>query len=389
MAKSKYEGIEVRHQGGCPANEGKRCRCNPSYRACVWSARDRKPIRKTFRSLAEAKGWRADAIVALRRGTLRPQTRLRLDQVADAWLEGAREGAILNRSGDPYKPSALRGYEQALRLRVLPALGGYKLADIRSTDVQDFADQLIAQGLTPSVIRNTMLPLRVIFGRAVSRGEVGINPVDNVKIPAVRTKSDRVASPEEAAQLLAVLPAADRPLWATALYAGLRLGELMALRWEDVDLGAGKLRVSRSWDPKEGMIEPKSRAGVRTVPIATVLRDYLTEHRMDSTGEGLVFGRSESKPFGYWVIRRSIKRWEGLGLEPITPHAARHTFASLMIAAGVNAKALSTYMGHANIAVTYDRYGHLMPGSEEEAAGLLDAYLERAVTDAPLDRLPD
>jgi integrase len=239
------------------------------------------------------------------------------------------------------------------------------------------------------VIRNTMLPLRVIFGRAVSRGEVGINPVDNVKIPAVRTKSDRVASPEEAAQLLAVLPAADRPLWATALYAGLRLGELMALRWEDVDLGAGKLRVSRSWDPKEGMIEPKSRASVRTVPIATVLRDYLTEHRMDSTGEGLVFGRSESKPFGYWVIRRSIKRWEGLGLEPITPHAARHTFAALMIAAGVNAKALSTYMGHANIAVTYDRYGHLMPGSEEEAAGLLDAYLERAVTDAPLDRLPD
>ena len=62
-------------------------------------------------------------------------------------------------------------------------------------------------------------------------------------------------------------------------------------------------------------------------------------------------------------------------LKRITPHACRHTFASLMIAAGVNAKTLSTFMGHANISITLDRYGHLMPGSEAEAADLLDAYL--------------
>ena len=62
-------------------------------------------------------------------------------------------------------------------------------------------------------------------------------------------------------------------------------------------------------------------------------------------------------------------------MDRITPHECRHTYASLMIAAGVNAKALSTYMGHANISITLDRYGHLMPGTEDEAAGLLDAYL--------------
>ena len=66
---------------------------------------------------------------------------------------------------------------------------------------------------------------------------------------------------------------------------------------------------------------------------------------------------------------------EPVRLERITPHACRHTFASLMIAAGVNAKALSTFMGHTNISITLDRYGHLMPGSEAEAADLLDAYL--------------
>jgi Phage integrase family len=72
---------------------------------------------------------------------------------------------------------------------------------------------------------------------------------------------------------------------------------------------------------------------------------------------------------------RADTAWAKAGLERITPHECRHTFASLMIAAGVNAKALSTFMGHANISITLDRYGHLMPGSEAEAAGLLDAYL--------------
>jgi hypothetical protein len=73
--------------------------------------------------------------------------------------------------------------------------------------------------------------------------------------------------------------------------------------------------------------------------------------------------------------RRADKAWAEADLERITPHACRHSFASLMIAAGVNAKALSTFMGHANISITLDSYGHLMPGSEGEAAGLLDTYL--------------
>jgi hypothetical protein len=75
------------------------------------------------------------------------------------------------------------------------------------------------------------------------------------------------------------------------------------------------------------------------------------------------------------VIERVDAAWKAAGLERITLHECRHTFASLMIAAGVNAKALQTFMGHANIGVTLDRYGHLMPGSEAEAAGLLDAYV--------------
>ena len=89
-----------------------------------------------------------------------------------------------------------------------------------------------------------------------------------------------------------------------------------------------------------------------------------------------MFGRSPDSPFNAGTINSRAARVESADLSHHTP-ACRHTFASLMIAAGVNAKALQTFMGHSSITETLDRYGHLMPGSEEEAAGLLDAYLER------------
>ncbi len=93
-------------------------------------------------------------------------------------------------------------------------------------------------------------------------------------------------------------------------------------------------------------------------------------------GKGLVFGRTKSTPFEPRAITdHTEKAWKKAKLQRITLHECRHTYASLMIAAGVNAKALSTFMGHANISITLDRYGHLMPGSEAEAAQLLDAYL--------------
>ena len=128
------------------------------------------------------------------------------------------------------------------------------------------------------------------------------------------------------------------------------------------------------WDDVEGEIAPKSRQGKRTVRIPAVLRDYLTEHRMNSTGEGRVFGALR------WVCAANVRArepWKEGALPTMTLHGARHTFASLMIPAGVNAKALCTFMGHANIATTFDLHGHLFPGSEAETASLLDTFLAR------------
>jgi integrase len=364
--KKRPTGIELRHARRCPSRARGPCGCQPTYQANVWSARDGKRIRKTFAKLSEAKGWRRDALHDLARGVMRAPTRKTLGEAADEWLEGAREGTITKRSGQQYKPSTLRGYDQALRDFVLPDFAGARLSAIARTDVQDFADRLRATGLDASTIRNAVAPLRVIFRRAVARGVVAVNPTSGLELPTPEGKRDRIADPGEATRLLAVLPEPDRPVWATALYAGLRRGELLALRWEHVDLGRGVIRVAASWDVKEGVVEPKSRAGHRSVPIAAVLRDYLIGHKLRSgRSEGLAFGRSAETPFDPRALaRRAATAWKNAKpkVEPIGLHECRHTFASLMIAAGVNAKALSTYMGHSSITVTLDRYGHLMPG---------------------------
>lgn len=298
-----------------------------------------------------------------------------------------RSGRIRTRSGDRYKPSAIRSYEAALRDRILPELGGKRVGDVQRRDVQRLADDLLAEGRDPSTIRNALMPLRVIYRRAVEDGDVSVNPCANLRLPAVRGRRERIASPEEGQRLHAAVPERDRPVWATALYVGLRRGELLALRREDVDLAAGVIRVERSYDDKSRVeIEPKSRAGRRTVPIVGALRDVLVEHKArQGRDSGLVFGSTAETPFvpsNLW--RRAQRAWQRAGFEPIGLHEARHTFASVLIAAGVNAKAITTYMGHASIQTTYDLYGKLMPGSESEAAALVDAYLTRSDTAARL-----
>jgi integrase len=369
-------GIEVRHKKSCPSRDGGFCTCEPSYRAQVWSRADGRFIRKTFSRMVDAIIWRDEARVEVRRGLLRASQPLTVAEAARAWLEGARAGRIRNRSGDVYKPSALRGYEDSLRLRLLPAFGTTRFDRLARVDLQNLVEDMLGDGFGPSTIRNTLMPLRAMYRRAVARGEIAVNPTRGLELPAVRGRRDRIASPADAAALLAALEQ-DRALWATAMYAGLRRGELQGLRMEDIDLRRGVIGVRRTWDPVEGPLDPKSRSGVRVVPIPARLKAILAEHLLGlSWSRGLAFGRSPERPFSPKTIHNRARcAWRDL--EPLTLHECRHTYASLMIAAGVNAKALSTYMGHASVVITYDLYGHLMPGNEAEAAQLLDALLDR------------
>ncbi len=117
--------------------------------------------------------------------------------------------------------------------------------------------------------------------------------------------------------------------------------------------GRGRSEGRTILDVKAGLIEPKSTAGRRKVPITAILRDYLLDHRLDPREGHLVFGRPDGTPFATSSTSvRARNTWKRAKLNPITLHECRHTFASLMIAAGVNPKALQTFMGHSSITVT-------------------------------------
>jgi hypothetical protein len=106
---------------------------------------------------------------AVRKGTLRSPSTQTIEEAAEAWLKGAENGVIRTRSGDEYKPSALRSYRTSLEQSVMPELGAVRLSALSRVDVQDYADRLLAEGLDPSTIRNTLMPLRAIYRRALAR----------------------------------------------------------------------------------------------------------------------------------------------------------------------------------------------------------------------------
>ena len=293
-------------------------------------------------------------------------------------------------------PNCAMAWAFDTRSPFLPALGAKRLSDVQRRDVQDLADRLTGEGLSASTVHNTLDPLRVIYRRAIRREEgVAIDPTEGLELRRPKGERPRIADPAEAAALIAAIPEDERALWATAFYGGLRRGELRALRWSDVDLPARLIHVSRGWDAIEREQSVKSHAGNRRVPILDVLAVEITAHqgRTGRGGEALVFGATATHPFSpESVRRRSQAAWEAENarrakaaadgedvelLDPITLHEARHVCASLLIAAGVNPKALSVILGHSTVAMTFDTYGHLMPGAEDEAAAATNAYLAK------------
>ena len=138
------------------------------------------------------------------------------------------------------------------------------------------------------------------------------------------------------------------------------------------------IRVERSWDPVKGPVDVKTGAGRRAVPMAFVVRRELMAHkaRTGRDGRDLVFGRTATEAFFASTIRaRANKAWKQAGLEPITPHEARHCAISYFIAAGLDWKQISTWAGHGDVRQTWNRYGHLVPGGEDLARERLDVFL--------------
>jgi integrase len=223
---------------------------------------------------------------------------------------------------------------------------------------------MLAGGLAPWSVSNLLNVVQAFYRRAIDRDDLAYNPAERISLSTGEpARPHRIASAEEARALLDALR--------------LRRGELQALRWCDLDLGASTIRVERSWDQVEGAIEPKSRSSRRTVPLLAILRDHRRAQAEDRRrGRGARVRPSATSPFAPMAIgKRAEKAWQAVGLEPITLHECRHTFASLLIDSGANPKTVQEFMGHSKVQTTFDVYGHLFPGSRDEVRERMDAYL--------------
>jgi integrase len=300
----------------------------------------------------------------------------------------------LTRDLSVYKPSTVRGYTKHIR-RVYPAIGSMRVADIELQHLQDAANRLTASGLTASSVRNSFDPVRKIFARAVREKLIAINPTTGLELRAPDGRRDWVDTPERVARALQALPERIRGIWAVAFYAGLRAGEIQALRWSDVDFDRGVLCVERSWDRKVGPIRPKSRAGIRRVPMSMLVRRELRDLQLRSgrRGDELVFGRTPEHAFVQQSLHRWTKEawsaptetaldrrkqslideWAADGMLPPGLHDARHhclTHWGRVWDVG----RLHQASGHSDIRQT-QRYLHVPPGRDAEDAARLDAYL--------------
>jgi integrase len=380
---AKTPGITARHSRTCASrNTGARCNCAPSYEAWVWSKRDAKKIRQTFTgegALAKAKGWRSDATRAVRLKKMRAPTTKTVREAVDEFLQGAEKGEIRNRRQQPYKPSVVRQYRSALERRFLPEFGDWRLSAVEQTDLLALKERLMGEEIADSTIRNCLVPVQAVFRRARKMGDVAINPAEDLELPTGETRTRRAVTPTEAATLVDALPDTERALWATAFYAGLRRGELRALRARDVNKVA--IHVEYGWDDVEGQQDPKSRAGRRDVPLTDTLRGFLDSHlkRTGRTGDDLVFGRTATEPFtSRHVSKLADDAWEDdddkPGLDRVTLHEARHSFSTFLDAAGISETRGDRYMGHSDGGVP-GRYRHQLAGQLAEDAKTLDAYL--------------
>jgi integrase len=307
-------------------------------------------------------------------------------EFSDEWLENADAGKVLSKNRRPYTPSALRSIRHNLGRFVYPRIGGMKMAELRRRDVQvRLVDELIADGLGGQTIRNVVNALAAVCRYAIRRNLIVVNPTHDLELPERGGQRNWSRTPPEARRLIDALNSSDRALWGTALYAGLRRGELRALRVSDLhglvdEVGELWISVERGWDDKEGpTIGPKSQAGIRRTLVPETLRVLLAAHirATGRSGDELVFGRTATEPFTPTRVGDfADAAWAKAGLQRVTLHECRHGFKTFMDAAGVSESRADRYAGHSSSDVG-DRYRHQLAGQLRDDALLLDEYLNR------------
>lgn len=358
----------------------------------------------------------ADARKAAKDGVLVMDERQTVGDFLDRWFEDAN---------DRLRPSTLRSYEQLLRVHIKPGLGHVALAKLAPAHLRAFMKDKLAPRrckpcggtgklacesvdtepakcplckgdgsvkLSPRTVQYLHAIIRAALDQALADGAVSRNVAKLTKAPTVKRHRIQPLTPDEARRFLdAVRDDRNGALYTVAVALGLRLGEALGLRWQDTDLEAGMLRVEhalqRIKDKGLELVEPKSETSHRVIALPEVAILALRAHRVRQLEERLVAGRSW-KEHGYVFpssvgtgqdasnVRRQFKKaLAKAGLPAKRFHDTRHTAATLLIAQGVHPRAIMETLGHSEIRLTMNTYGHVVDEVRREVANQMDAIL--------------
>jgi integrase len=292
---------------------------------------------------------------------------------------------------DTVKATTYESYERLIRLHLVPTLGRLKLKNLTTTHVRGLYREKLDHGLSPTSVQRVHALLHKALKQAVHDGLVPRNITETVKAPRQSRKEISTLTREQARHFLNTAKG-DRlaALYLLAIHTGLRQGELLGLKWNDVDLDRGTLQVRRILSAaKEGptFTTPKSNKG-RSVRLTTQAVQALRDHRTRQAEEklkhdevwqdhSLVFTTLVGTPLNrHNVFSRSFRPLlRDAGLPDIPFHGLRHSFATLMLAGGEHPKVVQEMMGHSGIRVTMDFYSHVLPDMQREAVDRLGVML--------------
>lgn len=338
-----------------------------------------------FESKKAAERARTEILSRLDKGTyVEPSRRTLTGFLLDEWLP-ATKGRLADSTFD--------SYTRNIELHIVPRLGAIELQALTPARLNAFYGDLLASGshragesgLAPKSVRNVHVILRKALHDAVRWSLIPRNPAEMADPPRLRGSASSI-KPWNAAEARAFLAhvASDEfvAAWILALTTGMRRGEILGLRWEDIDFDRAQLSVRQTlvnvaYEVK--LSSPKTVRSRRSLALDTGTLAALHEHRtrvagrpIDSTYGGLVFTREN----GQWIhpdrfTQMFNKHVRSSKVTRIRFHDVRHTYATLALTAGVHPKIVSERLGHATVAFTLDVYSHVIPGMQEDAASLV------------------
>ncbi len=349
-----------------------------------WGPDGRKRVlRHSAKTKREVTEWRTARLAERQTGTLAEPTRQTVGSFLERWLEDSVKTGVA--------PRTFETYRHVCRKHIIPAIGSVLLTKLAPQHLQRLYRQKVDEGHTRTALMVHAILHRAL-GQAVRWRIVPRNVADAVDPPRHRYQEMRPLTPEEATRFLDAARE-DRlfALYVLAVATGLRQGELLGLKWSDVDFERGTLQVRRTlaWiDGSFRFLEPKTQKSRRTLALPTVAAAALKKHRAAQASERLVLGEAWAEPELVFTtkigtplgksdfIRRSFKTiLRRAELPDIRFHDLRHTAATLLLAAGENMRTIQEMLGHSRFGTTADIYAHVLPEQKRRAAESMDLLL--------------